>query len=72
MVLDGRDRRDLSRALDLLHADGRDPDVLDQAALAALGDRADALFERRLGVHAVEVVEGDDVGAQAAKALLDL
>jgi hypothetical protein len=46
--------------------------VPDLACVAALLDGADAIFERRLRVDAVEVVEVDRLRAQPPQALLDL
>jgi hypothetical protein len=72
LVLDRGDGDDLPGALDLLDADRRDADVADLAAVGVLADRPQALLERRVGIHAVQVVEVDRVGAQRAEALLDL
>ena len=44
----------------------------DLPAIAIRGDGAEALLERSLGVDAVQVVEVDRVGPQAAQALVDL
>src|SRR5204862_33782 len=46
--------------------------VANPPAVAGLGDHLEALFERRLGIDPVQVVEGDGVRAQPAQALLDL
>lgn len=71
-VLHGRDGHDLPGALDLVDADAGEPDVADRAALDVVGDRAEALLERRFRVHAVQVVEADRLRAQRSHALLDL
>src|SRR4029077_16506113 len=70
--LDGRDRHDLARPLDLLDVDVREADMPDLPGLAALGQRGEALLERRLRVDAMEVVERDALDPQAAEALVDL
>ena len=72
LVLDGGDRHHLASRADLLDAHLGDADVADSALVAVLGDHAEALLERRLWVDAVQVVEGDRLGAQSPKALLDL
>jgi hypothetical protein len=46
--------------------------VADGAAVDIGLDRAKALLERRLRIHAVQVVETDRLGAQRPQALLDL
>jgi hypothetical protein len=50
VVLHRCDRPELARGLDLLDVDGGNPDRLDPPPLAVLGDRSQALLERRLGV----------------------
>src|SRR5262249_18710567 len=71
-VLNGDDRDDLARALDLVDADLGEPDVPDLSALPVLLDRGQALFERRLRVDSMQVVERDRFRTQTPKAFLDL
>src|SRR5439155_1880003 len=56
---------------DLVDRDLGDANVPDLAAVAALLDGGETLFERCLRVDPVQVVESDAVGAQSTKALLD-
>ena len=72
VVLDGANRGDLSRPLDLVHRDVRDADVLNRAALPVLIDDPETLLQRSLRIRLMEVVEVDPVGPQPTKALLDL
>src|SRR5439155_4506264 len=72
LVLDGGDRHDLAGPLDLVDLDLGESDVPDLPAVPVLLDGVEALLERRLRVDPVQVVEGDAVRPQAAKALLDL
>src|SRR6266566_3748940 len=72
VVLDGGDRYNPAGSLDLVDRDLGDADVPDLAAVAVLIDGGETLFERCLRVDPVQVVERDAVGAQPAKALLDL
>ena len=71
-VLNRRDRDDPTGLLDLLHADLGETYVPDRATVDVGTDGAQALLERRLGVHAVQVVQADRLAAKRAQALLDL
>src|SRR5260370_37972521 len=71
LVLDGGDGHDLPRALDLVDDDFRNTDVPDLALVPVLLDRAEALFERRLRIDPMQVVEIDALWVQPATALLD-
>ena len=55
------------RAADRLGADLGEADVADVARLDHLGDRADRLLDRHLGVEAAEPVDVDVVGAEPAQ-----
>ncbi len=57
VVLDGGDRQDLTRSLDLLDGDLGDADVPDLALVAVLPNNRQARLQRRLGIDTVEVVE---------------
>src|SRR6202048_662918 len=72
LVLHRDDGRHFASALDLVDTDVRYADVPDLALVLVLLDRRKALLQRCLRVDAVQVVESDPVGPQAAKALLDL
>jgi len=71
-VLHGGDGHDSPGTLDLIEPDVRYSDVPDLAAILVLLDRLKALLERNIRVDAVQVVEGDAVGAQRPEAVLDL
>ena len=71
MVLDGGNRHDFPRALDLIDRDLRDADVADFSAVAVLLDGGETLLDRCLRVDPMQVVESDAVGAEATKAFVD-
>jgi hypothetical protein len=64
MVLHGRDRDDRPRELDLVDPHLRQSDVADLPRVPRLGERADAVLERCLGMDAVQVVEVDRLRPQ--------
>src|SRR6185503_4683633 len=63
-VLHGGDGRDLFTALDLVDGDVGQADRADLSGLLEIGHGTEALFERHVGIHRVELVECDLLDAE--------
>ena len=67
-ILDSCDRDDSARLFELREIDVRDSDMLDLALRLQLGQGADRLLERHVGIWDVEVVERDRLQPQPPQA----
>ena len=69
-ILHRDDGRDLAGAGELARIDVREADMADLAGLLQIGERADAVFERHLGIDGVKLIKIDALELEPLQACL--